>query len=515
MTAASTRLNGFSPAVALSDTDLIYVDQNGEAKATLAQFRTALSGNRSVETFVAGTNFTAGTTTSLTLAGSYGSISNVDVYFDGVPQLDCSLSGNTLSFNPVIAAGTQQVVVKGGAARSIGVPADASVSDAKIATGSKLFRRVFNVIDITDYPGADATGATYSDAALVAALAKASTMGSAKISIPAGKFKFSALATYTFPNLVAGLMIEGAGVGITELSWACADGLKINYLGAFNSFQLRGVTYSTSTTGGGNGIFLNQTGTGITDPGNSALNIFDGVVFQGADGQAKSQYWGEAVHVYGVSNINFFNMQVTGPLEFYSVHGIGVNVFGTASLIPVVYNFVGCTFNLLNVGFVYGLAVQGVTFTGCNFTGDSIGIGCNPGVPDGSLVQLSVVNCQFNCITAINSPSQIQDVQVSNCEFLIPNLGEGVVFGKSYNFSFVGNHFSPAVFGATCTAISVDVSQSGSCGIITGNMFWKLTNGVILQSGSDSVNVQSNAYKGNTNNVVNLGTNNTVGGGSQ
>jgi hypothetical protein len=245
-----------------------------------------------------------------------------------------------------------------------------------------------------------------------------------------------------------------------------------------------------------------------------ALNVIDSVVFQGADGQAKTQYWGEAVHVFGVSNINFVNMQVTGPLEFYSVHGIGVNVLGTASLIPVVYNFIGCTFNLVNVGFVYGAYVQGVTFTGCNLTGNSIGIGCNPGVADGQLVQLSISNCQFNCITAVNSPSQIQDLQVSNCEFLIPNLGEGVVIGKSYNFTLVGNHFSPAIFGATCTAVSIDNMQAGAVGLITGNIFWLQTNGILLQAGSARVNVQSNAYQGNTNNVVNLGTGNTVGGGS-
>lgn len=133
---SSTRLNGFSPAVALSDSDLVYMDQGGEVKATVAQVRTALSSNRAVETFVAGSNFTPGTTASLTLAGSYGSITNIDVYCDGVPQLDCTLSVNTLTFNPVIPIGTQQVVVKGGAAGSIGVPADNSVTSPKIAPGA-------------------------------------------------------------------------------------------------------------------------------------------------------------------------------------------------------------------------------------------------------------------------------------------------------------------------------------------------------------------------------------------
>lgn len=151
MIAASTRLNGFSPAVALADTDLVYVDQNGEAKATVAQFRTALSSNRSVETFVAGTDFTPGSTASLSLVGSYGSVNNIDVYCDGVPQLDCTLSGQTLTFNPSIPAGIQQVVVKGGTSRTIGVPADQSVTDTKVSPGSKLYNRINGFFSVLDF----------------------------------------------------------------------------------------------------------------------------------------------------------------------------------------------------------------------------------------------------------------------------------------------------------------------------------------------------------------------------
>lgn len=170
MTAASTRLNGFSPAVALSDTDLVYVDQNGEAKATVAQFKTALAGNRTVETFIAGTNFAAGTTPSLTLAGTYGSIGNIDVYCDGVPQLDCALVGRTLSFNPVIPTGTQQVVVRGGSVRTIGVPADGSVTDAKVASGTKLGVRLQTVNLLDPQFGVKGDGVTDDSAGIQAAI---------------------------------------------------------------------------------------------------------------------------------------------------------------------------------------------------------------------------------------------------------------------------------------------------------------------------------------------------------
>ncbi|QUO26176.1 right-handed parallel beta-helix repeat-containing protein [Burkholderia cenocepacia] len=152
-TGAGVRLTGFPPASGFTDTDLLFMTQSGvTVKGTVAQLRTALVANRSVETFVSGTNFTPGTTTSLTLAGSYGSINAIDVYFDGVPQLDCTLSGKTLTFNPVIPSGTQQVVVKGANAGSIGTPSDGAVDDSKLAPGSKTYNRANGMLAVVDFP---------------------------------------------------------------------------------------------------------------------------------------------------------------------------------------------------------------------------------------------------------------------------------------------------------------------------------------------------------------------------
>ncbi|WP_250538176.1 MULTISPECIES: hypothetical protein [unclassified Caballeronia] len=126
-TGAGIRLPAFPSATGFSDADYLFMTQSGATvKGTIAQLRTALSVNRAVETFLAVTNFVAGSTTSLTLTGSYGSINNIDVYCDGVPQLDCTLSGKVLTFNPVIPSGTNTVLVKGTTANSIGVPSSAS-----------------------------------------------------------------------------------------------------------------------------------------------------------------------------------------------------------------------------------------------------------------------------------------------------------------------------------------------------------------------------------------------------
>lgn len=65
--------------------------------------------------FAAGTDFTAGTTTTLTLSQPYGSQANLIVAFDGAWQGadQFSLSGKTLTFTSAIPSGTQKVYVKG------------------------------------------------------------------------------------------------------------------------------------------------------------------------------------------------------------------------------------------------------------------------------------------------------------------------------------------------------------------------------------------------------------------
>lgn len=141
----SIRLNSFEPAIAVSDTDLVYGFQSNEVKMTVAQLRTALSTNASREIFVAGTNFTAGTTTSLTLAGTYGSINNILVMADAAVQTDCTLTGQTLGFNPTVPAGTQQIVIIGWPSRSIGVPANSSVGDVQLAYGPTLSRNFTSI----------------------------------------------------------------------------------------------------------------------------------------------------------------------------------------------------------------------------------------------------------------------------------------------------------------------------------------------------------------------------------
>ncbi|KWC36744.1 hypothetical protein WL48_14340 [Burkholderia ubonensis] len=106
-TGVGKQLKDFDPAAAASDSDILFSAQAGlEKKMTAAQLATYMQGkviqNKNVETFISGDGVTPGTFlpggASITLANGYGSINNVDVFADGAPQLDCTLTGNVLGF---------------------------------------------------------------------------------------------------------------------------------------------------------------------------------------------------------------------------------------------------------------------------------------------------------------------------------------------------------------------------------------------------------------------------------
>jgi|GEM_PF-3660014 len=517
-TGEGVTLARFPSATEFSDDDYVFMTQDGATvKGTVGQLKTAVAISATQETFVAGDGVTPGTylpgASSITLTGTYASINDLDVYVGAVPQLDCTLSGQTLGFNPSIPAGTSKIVVRGKQARSIGTPSDATITDAKLSPGSRIYNRSFFSVDLMDY-GADRFGVLASDAALTAALIEAANRGGAKITAPRGKFKFTSKRTYTHPAATACLGIEGAGPGMTEFSWSSADALQVNHISAFNSFQLRGLTLSTATTGGGAGVFLNQIAAAIPDPGNSALNLFDSVVFQGADGQKQTQYFGNAIDVFGVSNINFNDVQVCGPLAFYSTLGSGVLLRGSVSLPSVVYNFRGCTFNLVNVGLNYGNWVQGVSLSQCNLTGNAIGVNVPAGITGTD--QLYIAGSQFNCITALNVLSSCQATSLIGCLIIVPQGGAAANLEYVSLTQLIGNTVAPSSYSNT-VGNGFIIGETVLLGAtINGNNFYHLPNAaVLLQANSSRNNVQSNNYDANGQDVVDLGTNNIVGGGSK
>lgn len=355
--------------------------------------------------------------------------------------------------------------------------------------------------------GADPTGVNNSATAFTNALA-----ASSNIVFPPGIFIFGSQIVYTLPNATASVKIEGAGTENTVLEWAAGGGLKINYVGPSNSSHIRDISLLTGTTNVGSAIFLSQTAASISNPAVTAPSDITNVSLHGSDGYALTDYWATAISVIGVSNVNYYGVDITGDA---AIGGTGVSISGSAAVIPVVFNFIHSVFNNLNIGINYGTFTQGVSVSQSNFTGDNYGIL----VPTGTAApdQLIVSDSQFNCeLQGILDEVGVGSELIHHNLFIVittSSSGVGIQIQNSTVYVIEGNEFNiqGTKVGIYPVGIDISSSQSGFSGVISGNQLDSMTTAIILGSGSTGVNVQANAYSRTTTNVTNSGTGNSVG----
>jgi len=109
---------------------------NAKGLITAASNGTGGTVNYTVDNFVDGVDFTAGTSTTITLSVSPASENNVQIYMDGVYQQKntYSLAGAVITFNAVIPTGVAEIDTVSGSASNIGTPSDGTVTSAKFGT---------------------------------------------------------------------------------------------------------------------------------------------------------------------------------------------------------------------------------------------------------------------------------------------------------------------------------------------------------------------------------------------
>lgn len=340
----------------------------------------------------------------------------------------------------------------------------------------------------------------------VAAFNAATAVGGS-IQFGPGTYSFASAITYSVPTSTAAFALLGAGAERTLLSFPAGGGLTVNLLGPNNSFHVRDVSFLGGAANCGSALTINQNNVSITNPAETQLSDVTNVTIRGSDGLALTNYWTSCVVVNRASSVNFTNVFCTGSSGRL---GNGVLLQGTAAVIPVLFNFVGCVFNNLNAGINYGAYVQGVTVSQCNFTFDNYGIFIPAALVN--LAQLSVTGSQFNCAAAgIYAASNPPGLMIAD-NFFIPQTSSNCIVLTNVGLCTVsGNTF----FGLGVTgAVGINIPSSSAFTVITGNAFVSLTVGVNLQAASSNVNVQSNSYQACGANTANAGTANVIGGGS-
>ena len=469
------------------------------------------AGDLKNEAWTAGIDFVAGTSNSVTLSRAYGSKADLGtVVMASVPQdpntYSLAADGITLQFNAVIPAYVDRIWCYGGTTLSLNTPADESVTDAKVAPGSKLWNRINDTIMLDDGFGIAGDGVHDDSVAFQTAINYALFVGK-KLRMPAGQFLCNSA-------LVANGKFSLLGEGNeSELIFPTNGGLKVIIPDQFHSTHLRDFVVKGGGLGTGNSaIKLTSGATAIPNPANTELSDITNINIYGSDGMGNSKYFPCQVEIEFVSNVNLVNVMGTGT---NALQGRGLLIHGSNALPPNVFNCTGCTFNFLLVGTEYGDWVQGLTLSQCNFTGCNFGLNTAPNL--NVLVQLAINNSQFNCLTAgVNLNTEIPDLLITGNLFFVPGPSSGAAIGvnlpRTGRYTITGNSFTG--YNTFANSDGIVVNTNNGSGVITGNSFDALGTGVVLQAPSSGNNVQSNAYRTVTTPVSDSGTGNTVGGGS-
>jgi hypothetical protein len=448
--------------------------------------------------FAAGVDFVAGTTTALTLSNAYGSASNLWVVFDGTEQgADTfSLSGKVLTFNAPIPVGTSKVFVKGGTSLTVGAPANNSVSDASVVTGSKLYNRITDFVDVRDSPfNAKGDGVTDDAPAFQRACDFVSATGG-RLYVPSGQYMFGTPVVVT-----ANTQIFGEGTAsIIKAKSAIASIFSVQGQSvSISNVLIDGNSYMASAGINNDGeSYVSVNGCLIQNCGNGYYNTDTGTVTQSPQ-IFNNSFINNTTNIYlqgGAVNATIFNNYIYGGngivLDIATNHNEGTRVWGN-TILPTVLNGTQGTGVVINAGletqffnniidqciqfavFISGAtSAASVNFT--KFTDNWFGFSGSPAANGiGVLAQGNISEITFRGNTFSVSPTyglQFQNastfipsnVIVSENQFLNNVTGDVVVNSTAGFYRITDNIFTnsthPYVEG-----------NNGVAGFITGNSF--------------------------------------------
>lgn len=211
----------------------------------------AAAGNQTLDRYIAGSGFTAGSTTQLTLTRDPGTKNATTVTFDGVVQHKSTygISGTVVTFTSAIPLGTTEVEIVTVTTLAIGVPADGSdassfnVTASGSSFGRTLASRSSDIANVKDY-GASGNGVTDDRASIQAAL----NSGKRVVYFPGGTYLIGA------DGLIgaSGQVWRGDGRDRTAIKMAAAPIADMVYFTGCYNFAIEDITFdgNAQLTGG-------------------------------------------------------------------------------------------------------------------------------------------------------------------------------------------------------------------------------------------------------------------------
>lgn len=354
--------------------------------------------------------------------------------------------------------------------------------------------------------GGDGNGIVDNSSALTSALAALGADGGC-ISFPAGTYYFSTLVSYSLGSSQA-VQLVGSGPQGTTLN---GQGLAFTLTTTNNSLQVRNMTISTGVPAANSAVAMSG-GLGAA----SSPSLIEDVVIS-ATGTGS---WPVGLQIQGnwnvrVNRTQFFATSVGAELTPDSNH---------AGAVSGQTGFTNCQFESNvsgNTGLLIGFGAELINVDHCYFSGPSTGILFNPNASAGYTGSASIditSNTFNNFSTAVNANST-QWLNIIGNSFIGGTMATHggaiplVSLGNVNDFVIQSNQF-----------IGIGTGSGGPLGLKVGNslyggigfnFFANMSTGIKLALGAQYVNVQSNAYQNITNDVVNNGSNNQLGGGSK
>ena len=264
--------NGVLPHAAERASKIVSFDDAGNMVLTPMPASVG-AGDLKNETWTADVDYVTGVSNSVPLSRAYGTKANLGtVVMAGIAQDPATytlVSNNTvLQFNAPIPPGADRIWCVGGTTLSIYVPPDGSVTDEKLAAGSKVHNRAFNATAIDD-PEYRAVGDGVTNNLTSVNAAIDATPVNRTLGVPPGAFLVGATPTnpYGVPFGVEGEVLLPDPLGGFQRLNSYADSHRISlgqeYLyraysriklgqGSRNG-TLRTFIYGDSTVAGNNG----------------------------------------------------------------------------------------------------------------------------------------------------------------------------------------------------------------------------------------------------------------------